>query len=312
MPECPPISRLAHSPNVKKTPSRRSIVALDDLRLLVIEGDERKNFLQGQLTQDIALASPTATILAGWADAKGRLQFAGALFSRPLDEGEGLGLLVPADRAQALLQRLQMYVLRARVQLRLGDDRVVGVLSNPAADSPPGTELMEGALAGALKISGTGDRYFLLGAKADRALRDTPSQPPNSWQLADIRAGLPSITAATAGEFLPQMVNLDLLGGISFTKGCYTGQEIVARTKYLGRVKRRMLRFSGTGAPPAAGAALYGTRGVSGQVVSAALTENGGEFLAVLVLDDLPGPFYLDEGHTREVTSLELPYPIPL
>jgi folate-binding Fe-S cluster repair protein YgfZ len=108
------------------------------------------------------------------------------------------------------------------------------------------------------------------------------------------------------------MINLDLLGGISFTKGCYTGQEIVARMKYLGRVKRRMLRFSTLGVPPSAGAALYADRGVVGQVVSSAPTAAGSEFLAVIVLDDLPGPFHLDEAKARPVRRLELPYEIPL
>ena len=119
-------------------------------------------------------------------------------------------------------------------------------------------------------------------------------------------------SATTTGEFVPQMVNLDLLGGISFTKGCYTGQEIVARMKYLGRVKRRMLRFSAPDTPPAPGAPLYADRGVVGQVVSSAPTASGTEFLAVVVLDDLPGPFHLDDRKTRPARRLELPYEIPL
>ena len=108
------------------------------------------------------------------------------------------------------------------------------------------------------------------------------------------------------------MVNLDLLGGISFTKGCYTGQEIVARMKYLGRVKRRMLRFSAAGLPPVPGAPLHAERGTVGQIVSAAPTESGSEFLAVVSLDDLPGPFFLDEASSRQAHRLKLPYDIPV
>ena len=87
-------------------------------------------------------------------------------------------------------------------------------------------------------------RSLLLGPARDHGTVDDSQQAQNSWLLADIRAGIPDIGTATSGEFIPQMINLDLLNAISFSKGCYTGQEIIARTKYLGRVKRRMLRFS--------------------------------------------------------------------
>jgi len=272
-------------------------VVLDNLRVLAVTGGDRATFLQGQLTQEISDARPDATLMAGWADAKGRLLFAGHLFSAHTDSEEALALLVPAELADALLKRLRMYVLRAKVQVNLLDQAITGLIGAPET----------GIKGQAIRLLGRSDRHLLLGEApyVTRCSRD-------DWQLADIRAGIPQITAATSGEFVPQMVNLDLLGGISFTKGCYTGQEIVARMKYLGRVKRRMLRFSATGTPPVAGAALYAHRGIIGQVVSSAPTPSGSEFLAVVVLDDLPGPFYLDEAGTRSTSLLDLPYEVPL
>ena len=279
----------------------RSVV-LDDLRILAITGSDRALFLQGQLTQDVASARPDTTVMAGWADAKGRLLFAGHLFSMHTGKEDALALLVPAELADTLLKRLRMYVLRAKAQVTLLDLPIVGLLGTPAS----------AASGHAVRIQGEDGRQLLLGPAADAARSSAAASPRSDWQLADIRAGIPTIAATTTGEFVPQMVNLDLLGGISFTKGCYTGQEIVARMKYLGRVKRRMLRFSAAAVPPAAGAALYAERGAVGQVVSSAPTETGCEFLGVIVLDDLPGPCYLDEARTQPARRLELPYDVPL
>jgi tRNA-modifying protein YgfZ len=291
------ISRLgrpptAHNPRLSVFRS----VLLDDLRALAVSGPDRLSFLQGQLTQDVTTARTASTVLAGWADAKGRLLFAGHLFSTPVGSDDALALLVPAELADALLKRLRMYVLRAKAQITLLDQPIVGLLgtAGPTGDGQ------------AVRILGEDRRHILLGPAPG-----TAECPRSEWQLADIRAGIPTIVAATSGEFVPQMVNLDLLSGISFTKGCYTGQEIVARMKYLGRVKRRMLRFSAGGIPPVAGAALYAERGAVAQVVRSAPTETGCEFLAVAVLDDLPGPFFLDEARTRPVRRLELPYDVP-
>lgn len=274
-------------------------VALDDLRILAVTGSDRAGFLQGQLTQDVTTASPDTTVMTGWADAKGRLLFAGHLFVCRLPPDEALALLVPAELADALLRRLRMYILRAKAQATLLDLPLAGLIGSPAAAGPSLT----------VRLHGHDSRHLVIGAGA--AAGAVPG-PRSDWQLADIRAGLPAVLGATTGEFVPQMVNLDLVGGISFTKGCYTGQEIVARMKYLGRVKRRMLRFGTAGGPPAPGAALYAGRGPAGQVVTSAPAETGSEFLAVVVLDDLPGPFFLDEARTLPALRLDLPYDIPV
>lgn len=271
--------------------------ALPDLRLVTVAGPERVRFLQSQLTQDVALAAVGTTCLAGWADPRGRLLWTGHLGLLPDGAGDCFGLFVPAGIAEALVARLRLYVLRAKVTVTLADATVAGV------------DAGIGAAPGCSDLGLAGD--------PGRALRvGPPGSAPAAgdalaWDLADIRAGLPTVEAATSGEFVPQMVNLDLLGGISFTKGCYPGQEIVARTRYLGRVKRRMLRFAVAAPPPAAGASLHGPRGPAGQVVRAAPVPGGAELLAVVVLDDLAGPLCLDAEGQQPVQRLPLPYAIP-
>lgn len=276
-------------------------IPLDDLRILAVTGSDRAAFLQGQLTQDVGTARPDTTVMTGWADAKGRLHFAGHLFVSRLQTEEALALVVPAEIAEALLKRLRMYILRAKAEVNLLSTPLVGVAGTPG----------EAGMASCVRLWGNDERYFLLSAPAG-GTGDGATLAREAWQRADIRAGLPVILAATSGEFVPQMVNLDLIGGISFTKGCYTGQEIVARMKYLGRVKRRMLRFDTAGAAPSPGASLFSSRGTVGQVVSSARTESGGDFLAVVILDDLPGPLFLDAALTLPARRLELPYDVPL
>jgi hypothetical protein len=279
-------------------------IALNELRILSISGPERATFLQGQLTQDVALARADTTLLSGWTDARGRLLFAGHLFTLGTGADAPLALLVPQSLAESLLKRMQMYVLRARVQIALSGLAICGLHagSNPV-DAGTGQQL---------KYVHDGTRRLFISPASDPGTVDDSQQAHNNWLLADIRAGIPTIGPATSGEFIAQMVNLDLLNAISFSKGCYTGQEIIARTNYLGRVKRRMLRFSTDGPPPPPGAPIHATRGTVGQVVSAACTPAGSELLAVIQTDDLPGPFFLDNNATQPLSRLDLPYEVPV
>lgn len=277
-------------------------IALNHLRILTVAGPERAVFLQGQLTQDVGLARPDSTLLCGWADARGRLLFAGHLFTLGAGADAPLALLVPESLAESLLKRMQMYVLRAKAQIALSGLAVYGRYGDDNHTKP-------GTVQQLVYLRDATRRLFLGPAGTGF---DEGQQARNNWLLADIRAGIPAIGTATSGEFIPQMINLDLLNAISFSKGCYTGQEIIARTKYLGRVKRRMLRFSSSSAPPLSGAPIHAARGTVGQVVSAASTPAGSELLAVITLDDLPGPFFLDTTQTQRLERLDLPYEVPV
>lgn len=155
---------------------------------------------------------------------------------------------------------------------------------------------------------------YVLRAKV-RLRSDVPS-PDDLSALADVgtpsarvRAGLAEISAVTSGEWIPQMLNLDLIGAISFTKGCYTGQEIVARTQHLGRIKRRMLRYTLDGNVPLRLEPLYHAGSKIGEVVIGARTEDCTECLAVINLDARDLPLTLTDG--RVCRPAPLPYPVP-
>ena len=131
-------------------------------------------------------------------------------------------------------------------------------------------------------------RILLTGSRAalDAALAAVQRTDPADWERACIEDGEPWITPATAALWLPQMLNLDLLGAISFTKGCYTGQEIVARTQNLGRIKRRTLRYAiAGGEPPAPLTALHNDGVKVGEVLQSARVGSGSELLAVVALE---------------------------
>jgi folate-binding protein YgfZ len=282
--------------------------ALDARGLLKIDGEDAEVFLQGQLTQDMARVRAGEFLLAAHCSAKGRVT---ALF-RAWHDGTGFLLDCPAELEAAALRRLRLYVLRSRVRIESAAAR----WSRTGVFGPDGSALLSrlGIAVpdgpGALLRSGPhwctalgGERWLICSAAEDgAALRSgvaaLGAEDPAGWALASVRAGDPEVVESTVDAFIPQMLNLDQLEGVSFRKGCYTGQEIVARTHYLGRVKRRMRRFAyfgpevpqaGTqlpiGSPPADGlsaAAVPAPEAAQAQVVWAVQTgPAGGEVLAV-------------------------------
>lgn len=207
-----------------------------------------------------------------------------------------------------MLARLKLFVLRANVELTLCETPPTGIIS-----TEHGGGIRDTALHPSIQqLAADATRAIFAGPEQElvAACPGLETSKSEAWQLADVRAGLPVIVPATSCEFVPQMVNLDLLDGISFSKGCYTGQEIVARMRFLGRVKRRMLHYHCAAAPPPPGTPVHGETGVIGQVVSAARAGDGCELLAVMRLDESGGACYLEPGHTK-LARLPLPYPIP-
>jgi folate-binding protein YgfZ len=228
--------------------------------MLLVEGEDAASFLQGQTTCDIKSLPEGCITLGGICNAKGRTVAVFRLFHA---DGHCF-LLLRADMIDAVRKRLKPYVMRSRVRIAGADLdpdwRLSGLLGTLApvtiealgisAAPQPGHAFRTAAGAWLLGIDQ--DRKYLLLAPSDltatvrAALLDSGAAeavPTATWHSAEIADGIPSITPATTEEFIPQMLNLDLLGGISFRKGCYTGQEVVARTHYLGSVKRRMHRF---------------------------------------------------------------------
>jgi len=221
---------------------------LDAWGLLRVEGADARAFLHAQLTADIARLPADRARRAGWCTAKGRLL---ATFL-VIPHGDGYLLQVARDLAAPVARRLAMYVLRAKVSIAdaseawpqhgvWGEDaaRELGALGLPV----PEDELAVGSREGKVLVRLGPERFLVLGDVGLQA-----NAEPAQWMLQDIRAGIPWISAATQDQLLPQMVNFEVIGGVDFRKGCYPGQEVVARAQYRGAVKRRMYRLGTTAA----------------------------------------------------------------
>jgi tRNA-modifying protein YgfZ len=227
--------------------------------LLAVTGADARAFLHAQLTNDIENLPPDRAALAGWCTAKGRLLATMLVIPAP----EGFLLQLARDIAPAVAKRLSMFVLRSKVKIT---DETANLVQLGVWGSVPGVA-WEGPV---VKARVDEARHLVIGP----GLSGPCGKTEEDWALAEIRAGRPFISAPTQDQFVPQMVNLELIGGVNFQKGCYPGQEIVARAQYRGEVKRRMKQFAApAGAQLKAGAEFNG-----GMVVDAA----GGELLAVV------------------------------
>ena len=230
------------------------LVTLTDQGLIRASGADAASFLHNLLTNDIEHIPAGGARNAGLCTAKGRL-IASFLIWR---EGEDFLLQLSADILPAILKKLSMYVLRSKVKLTdLAAERVqVGVSGPQAVDAVKslGAQVCD-AMTTASFDGGTAVRLdeqrFILSIQSDKSAAilaklatQTQAAGLDAWHLGEIAAGIPRIVAATQEAFVPQMVNYEVaaVGGVSFQKGCYPGQEIVARTQYLGKIKRRMYR----------------------------------------------------------------------
>ncbi|MGE0580964.1 MAG: folate-binding protein YgfZ [Steroidobacteraceae bacterium] len=258
---------------------------LDDLGVLAVRGRDASVFLQGQLSQDMTRLAPGRASFAGCHTPQGRV----LAVLRLLVADDGYHCILPTDLVEPLAAHLRKYILRAKVTLtdERGTLRVIGEAQGEART---------------LRVATPGDGGSIAHA---------------AWRRQDIAAGLPQVYRATSEVFVAQMLNLDCVAGIAFDKGCYTGQEIIARAHYRGRVKRRMQRFRTTARPPAPlvpGVAGTLADGRPFQVVDAVSLEDGRvEFLAVAPLVVAPPtPAPVEAGAAPiEAETLPLPYALP-
>jgi folate-binding protein YgfZ len=295
---------------------------LSHLGLLELTGEDTQAFLQGQLTNDVKLLTGSNSEYAGYCTAKGRLLATLLLWQ----QGDAHFAQLDGSIAPAIMKRLGMFVLRskvkiadasaAKVRIGLSGKNAEAALSVvfPTIPAQP-HQLVVHNDAALLRLPGSMPRFEIVApADAAPALWNQLApkfKPVGSavWEWLEIQAGVPQVTAATQEEFVPQMLNLDLLGGISFNKGCYTGQEIVARTHYLGKVKRRT-HLAHTAATVAPGDKIFGndTAEPVGLVVNAASAPQGGfDALAEIRLESVEaGPVRLADGTVLELR--DLPY----
>ena len=277
-----------------------AVSRLDFLTVLRVSGPDALDWLQGQLTADVGEVGAGTSRLAAWCSPKGRVLATFRLLADPFD---GYRLVCERWFAETLLQRLRMYILRSDV--RIGDVHdgidVFGVTGTRALREPIATwastaEVDDATTLEPLSITrvpGRHRRFIVTGPAADiesiiqprmdRCIRHAGS---DAWHLADLCAGVARITARTSDAFLPQMLNLDRLRAVSFEKGCYVGQEIVARAQHLGRIKRRACfgrsEATITTGDPVLDISQHGAPRV-GQVVSAEPQPGGGSAALVVL-----------------------------
>jgi folate-binding protein YgfZ len=303
---------------------------LSHLGLIAVQGADAVGFLQGQLSNDVRELSQTHVQWSSHCSLKGRM-LANFLVMRIDDT---IYLQFPRERVPDLLKRLRMFVLRSRVTLDDASDDLVRIaLAGDCAadllaargllipDRDNGLALTDGIAV--IRLTGPVSRYEVIGTP--EALAEhwnaflATATPTNRdvWQLLDIRAGIPTIYDRTADAFVPQMANMQLIDGVSFNKGCYTGQEVVARMQYLGKLKRRMyLAEVESNAPPQPGDELFSSSTTSqqgsGTVVAASpLGGRRYEILAVVEVRSAESGEVRLSDHGRVLQFKALPYPFP-
>ena len=296
---------------------------LAPLGLIVFSGEDTATYLQGQLTNDVRKLAAGAAQYSGFCSPKGRLLANFLLW----DKDGATYMQLAGDLQEAIQKRLSMFILRSKVKARDARAEIVriGVAGKHAA------QLIETTL-GALPPTNMGvahtpvgsvirlaaERYQIVttaefAAMLNKALgRDARQIDYPAWQWLEIRAGIPTILPATQEQFVPQMVNFDLTNSVNFQKGCYTGQEIVARTQYLGKLKRRMYLVH-SDSPAAPGDELYSADmegQASGMIVNAQPAPSGGwDALAVIQISSADAhPIHLKSLDGALLTIEPLPY----
>ena len=243
------------------------LVPLDHLALFECTGEDATSFLHNQLTSDVNHLDAGTAQHSSWCTHKGRLQASFILYR----QGADYRALLSADLLDSTLKQLQRYVLRAKARLRdLSNEQIaIGVSGPQAGESLRAAGLTVPEAPMTTLDAGTGttirldaQRFIVIAdAAAAPALYDRlagvahPAGVP-VWHWLDIEAGIVLVTADTKEEFVPQMVNFDKIGGVSFHKGCYPGQEVVARAQYLGKIKRHLYQIR-TNGPMVAGGSLF-------------------------------------------------------
>jgi len=274
------------------------VAPLTDLGLLAVTGEEAAKFLHAQLTNDVEHLGDAEARWYGYCTPKGRLlaTFAG------WRDAQGIALALARPQAGPIRKRLSMYVLRTKARVLDRSDEVIafGIGGSRAAErltalgfAPPPPPPMAAALTGdsaciglpTVAIAGSPCGRWLLIVPRDRATdvwrtlsADLVAASSTVWRWTEVLAAVPRIVPATAELFVPQMLNFEVAGGVSFKKGCYPGQEVVARSQYLGKLKRRMFIAHLDGQEPSPGADVFPAAGGEpcGQVVLAAPSPDGG------------------------------------
>lgn len=292
--------------------------------IIRISGEDAESFLQGQTTCDIRDLKPQQTRLGAICNPKGRA----ITTFRLLRWADAYWMLLPLDLADSIFKRLKMFVLRSKVKVERAESfAVIGMSGSacssidPELESTPSGQFVTHQTNCLIKVSEQPCRAIWIGPgeTVDDLLdalksQQLPELNDLAWRRGDIESGIPNLSATTQELFVPQMLNLDLLGGISFNKGCYTGQEIVARMHYLGQLKQRMFLFKADADCPAGSRLIFETDPdhTQGTVVDCqAHPADGYVLLAVCRLDSQSDSPLFCENSSTFIERAELPYAIP-
>ncbi|MFG1497724.1 hypothetical protein ABMA57_13915 [Saccharospirillum sp. HFRX-1] len=282
---------------------------LEHLSLIGLQGSDALTFLQGQGTQDYRLLTQSGALPGAFCTPKGRaVSNVWNVLIEP--EPTHIKLVLHSTTAAALQQHLSKYIPFFRGSKLIDDslnyhglgiagegtDELLNDWFGPAADN--GIWLRQGHFAFALP---DGRAQLWLDARADNyedwleRIEQQRIEPAEAWQKLDIAAAQPWVQAEQSGQFVPQMLGLEDVSGISFRKGCYTGQEVVARLHYKGQSKRGLLQVRWQGDVAPGGNDVFGEQGPAGEWVNWVRTEDGGEGLAVVRNIETPPPMFVDE-----------------
>ena len=236
------------------------IALVPHLGVIRVEGEEAAKFLHGQLTQDFALLGMSEARLAAFCSAKGRMLASFIGFKR--SDGEIL-LVCGKDILAPTLKRLSMFVLRAKAKLSDASDSYVlrGLAGDALAQlsgqaTTPWSKLDIGASSLVILYSADGVARALWLAPVGEPVPEGQAMDTDTWLNGEVRSGISTISAATVEAFVPQMLNYESVGGVNFKKGCYPGQEVVARSQFRGTLKRRAF-LAHSDAPMAAGEEIF-------------------------------------------------------
>ncbi|KAE8438354.1 MULTISPECIES: YgfZ/GcvT domain-containing protein [Halomonadaceae] len=301
---------------MEKTPPS-SAVRLDQYAALDIKGADAEKFLQGQTSAQVGLANGSFAPLTCFCTPKGRMLANGQLCRLEMNHYR---LILDASLANDLAKHLNKFAAFYKAELSVAQNIIFAGASESAENLAYclGVTLPKQPYTHATSTSGTvlrlpgSPRWLFMFEEEPQNLLTDSEALLNAWKLSDIRSGLAWLTAAQQDQFLPQMLNWEALGGISFKKGCYTGQEVVARAHFRGQVKKRLVHARAhTASLPELGATLMDESGKSlGEVVSSATSDDQHiELLAVMntkVMEDGVTVYW----QTTPLTLQALPYPI--
>ncbi len=304
------------------------------LGIMEVSGDDRLTYLQGQLTNDINAISSSLSQLSALCTPKGRMRALFHIIQNNIQNHDSLLLQLPYGLPAENIKRLKMFILMSKVELNDVSDDIIKiglagnnaeqVLQNAGFTIPEQTNMVtqhNDMLL--LRLAGDIPRFECLGYfDAIQALWSSLTGQAEllstqQWRLLNIKAGIPNVFPQTADSFIPQMVNLQHFNGVNFKKGCYTGQEVIARMQYLGKLKRRMyLAHCQSETLPEPGASLYSSSSTSGQgagnIVDAQFSASGEVTLLAVITNDAVDrqDIFLDEAMQQPLNIQNLPYSV--